>query len=245
MNVAPSVRVVRDTAELRTVGADLVSEAISAASTGVLVPATGRTPIGVYDELGERWRAGDLDTSALAVAQLDEYLGLAAGDRRSLFDWMHESFLGPLGIDEANVMRLPLEGDLPPRCGAFDEDLTARGGIDIAILGLGRNGHLGFNEPPCPTDAPTRAVVLTPTTIEANAGYWGTTADVPAQAVTIGIGPLLAAREIVLLVSGGEKRTILRRALEGPVDPDVPASALQVASGRVTVVADEAAWGGP
>jgi glucosamine-6-phosphate deaminase len=116
--------------------------------------------------------------------------------------------------------------------------------LDLAILGLGPNGHLGFNEPPSSRWAPTRGVELSPITIQANANYWGDDADVPARAVTMGMAQLLSARTIVLVVSGEGKRTILRRALEGPIDPRVPASFLRAARGEVTVIVDRAAWGG-
>jgi glucosamine-6-phosphate deaminase len=207
------------------------------------VVATGQTPMGLYEELAARHRAALLDTDGMVAIQLDEYLGLEPDDRRSLFGWMRRSFLEPLGVPDEHVIRLPLDGDLEGACAAFDRDLDRRGGVDLAILGLGLNGHLGFNEPPSPRNAPTRAVALSPETITANARYWGgDVADVPPRAVTIGLAPLLAAREILLLVSGRGKREIVHRALEGPVGPDVPASFLQQAGTAVTVIVDRLAW---
>jgi glucosamine-6-phosphate deaminase len=129
-------------------------------------------------------------------------------------------------------------------CAAFDRALSARGGLDIAILGLGPNGHLAFNEPPSDPEAPTRRVELSPVTIEANARYWGDVADVPTRAVTMGMAQLLSARTIVLVVSGEGKREIVHRAMEGPVGPSVPASFLQTVDSDVTVLVDRAAWGG-
>ncbi len=157
--------------------------------------ATGTTPMGLYAELATRRSAGLLDTGAITAVQLDEYLGLEPDDRRSLFGWMRRSFLEPLAIDDARVVRLPLDGDLDDACAAFDRGLEARGGIDLAILGLGHDGHLGFNEPPADRWAPTRAVTLTDVTIEANARYWGDVADVPTRAVTIGPGPAAVGAE--------------------------------------------------
>jgi glucosamine-6-phosphate deaminase len=156
---------------------------------------------------------------------------------------MDRTVVAPLEIDPARVRRLPTDGDVDAACAAFDDALAARGGIDIAILGLGVNGHLGFNEPPAAETSVTRSVELTDATIEANARYWGTVHDVPGRAVTLGLGPLLRARTIVLLVSGVAKREIVRRALEGPVGEDVPASFLRHARGKVRVIVDRAAWG--
>jgi glucosamine-6-phosphate deaminase len=239
----PRVLVVDDADELGRVAADLVSDTIALAPAASVIPATGRTPMKLYAYLAARRDAGLLDTSEVAVVQLDEYLGLAEGDRRSLFGWMERSFLEPLDITDERVIRLPLDGDLDDACAAYDRDRDVRGPVDLAILGIGEHGHLGFNEPPCGPDAVTRPVVLTPTTISANAGYWGSGADVPTRAVTMGMRHLLAARTILLLVSGRSKRRIVHRALEDDIGPDVPASFLREAEGDVTVVVDRAAWG--
>lgn len=228
--------------ELGRVGADLVTEVVGARPAASIVAATGRTPMGLYAELAARRCAGVLETTAISVVQLDEYLELEPDDRRSLFGWMDRSFLEPLGVSDARVIRLPLGGNLEEACAAFDRALEARGPVDLAILGLGRNGHLGFNEPPSHPESSTRMVELSPSTIEANARYWGNGADAPATAVTLGMRHLLSARAIVLLVSGTSKRTIVHRALEGPVGPTVPASFLQEAANEVTVIVDRAAW---
>ncbi|MGZ4150300.1 MAG: glucosamine-6-phosphate deaminase [Actinomycetota bacterium] len=239
----PRIMVVEDPEALARTGADLVAETMAATPAASVVVATGTTPMGLYEELAARHREGVLDTGAITAVQLDEYLDLEPEDRRTLFGWMWRSFLEPLGIDDARVLRLPLDGDLPAACAAFDRSLEARGGIDLAILGLGANGHLGFNEPPVDRWAPTHEVRLTRVTIEANARYWGDVADVPTRAVTIGLGPLLSARTILLVASGTAKHEIVRRALEDPVGPDVPASFLRESGADVTVVVDRAAWG--
>ena len=237
------IDVVDDAAALGRVAADLVAEVLVAGAKTV-VPATGATPLGLYAELAARRRDGRFDPANLVVVQLDEYLGVGPEDRRSLFGWMHRTVLEPLGIADEAVLRLPLDGDAAA-CEAFDRDLEARGGIDLAILGLGDNGHLGFNEPPSAATSRTRVVQLTPTTIEANARYWGSTADVPTGAVTLGLRPLLAADTIMLLISGAHKRAIAHRALEGPVSEDVPASFLRDAGAEVRVIVDREAWGDP
>lgn len=237
-----SIVVVANPEELACAGADLVADELAAnPAAGIVVP-TGRTPLGLYRELAHRREAGALDVSAATIFQLDEYLGIGHEDRRTLFGWMDRSFLSPLAIPGTHVVRLPTEGDIEAACAAHDREVRARGGYGLAILGLGMNGHLGFNEPPAGPDAPTREVMLSAASIASNAGYWGGEPDdVPRRAVTIGLGPLLAARKILLLVAGAEKRSTVHRMLHGPATPEVPASFLRQA-GDVTIVLDEAAW---
>src|SRR6185503_5493416 len=236
------LEVVDDATWLGRVAADAVSGFLDARGASTVVPATGESPLGLYAELPARSQSGRLDPSRLTVVQLDEYLGVEPDDRRSLYGWMRRSMLAPLGIGDDRVRRLPLDGDATA-CAAFDDDLEDRGGIDLAILGLGDNGHLGFNEPPSAATSPTRAIELTPATIRANARYWGSTSDVPTRAVMLGLRPLLAADTIILLVSGARKHDIVHRALEGPVGEDVPASFLREAAANVTVIVDRDAWG--
>jgi glucosamine-6-phosphate deaminase len=193
--------------------------------------------------LAGRYRAGEFDTSHIRVFQLDEYLGLPPDDRRSLFGWTHRSFIQPLGIPFAHVPGI-LDGndDADVACRLYDRKIEEAGGIDLAILGLGPNGHLGFNEPPAGPDLPSRRVDLTPESIESNGTYWGGVDQVPRAAVTVGMRTILAARRILLVVSGAHKREILERAVAGPETPDVPASFLRRAL-DVTVLADRQAWG--
>jgi glucosamine-6-phosphate deaminase len=234
--------VTEDYAGLSRASADLIVEAIRANPTAAIVLATGNTPMGAYRELAGRRQRGEFDTSRVRIFQLDAYLGLAAGDPRSLYGWLARSVLEPLGIPEENVVRLP--GDTPDpqaACRAYDAAVRAAGGFDLAVLGLGPNGHLGFNEPPSDSGAPTRRVALTEASIQSNARYWGATDQVPRVALTAGMDVLLAARQMLLLVSGEHKHAILRRTVAGPVGPQVPASYLQRAA-HVTVVSDRAAW---
>lgn len=184
-----------------------------------------------------------MDTSRLTVFQLDEYLDVTADDSRSLYGWAKSALLDPLGIPDRNMVRLPGDTrDPEASCRAYAAAVRERGGIDLAVLGLGPNGHLGFNEPPSPPDAPTRPVDLTESSIESSSRYWGGRERVPRRALTAGMAELLAARHVVLLVAGAAKREILRRALWEPATPLVPASYLQGAP-RVTVIADAAAMG--
>jgi len=233
--------VTEDYAALSRAAADLVADTVARTPDAAVIVATGETPMGLYRELAERRAQGILDASRLRVFQLDSYLGLGPDDDRSLYRWMRESFLDPLGIPAARVTRLPGDAaDPEAACRAYDRAVAEAGGIDLAILGLGPNGHLGFNEPPVEADGPTRVVTLTDESIESNARYWGGHDRVPRQALTAGMAVLLAARQTLLVASGARKRTILRRAVDGPITPDVPASYLQRAP-NVTVIADQAA----
>ncbi len=233
-----------DYAALSRAGAERVASYLRAKPDAAVVVATGNTPLGLYRELADMRARGEVDSSRLRAFQLDAYLGLTPDDPRSLYRWMKEAFLDPLEIPEAHVVRLP--GDTPDphaACHAYDEAVARAGGFDLAILGLGPNGHLGFNEPPsAPTDV-TRVVTLTEESVTSNASYWGGRERVPREAITAGMNVLLEAKKILLLVSGDHKHAILRRTVEGPVTPDVPASFLQRAA-DVTVLADRAAWHG-
>jgi len=235
--------VVENSDQLSRVGADIIADVLIAKPAAKLLVATGNTPMGMYEELARRRNAGLIDTSRVHVFQLDEYLGVARDDPRSLFGWTVRSFAGPLGIPSNRVSGI-LDGASDPEvaCRAYDAKIEAAGGIDLAILGLGPNGHLGFNEPPSGPDLPTRTVDLTPESVKSNAVYWGSTDDVPRSAATVGMKTLLAARRILLVVSGAHKHDILQRTVSQAPTSTVPASYLQHAS-HVTVLADREAWG--
>ena len=234
---------VPDTAALADRGGDLVLEAIADVSAPTVITATGSTPMDLYAQLASRASAGSFDPSRLHVGQLDDYVGLDRGDPRSLGAWLERSVIRPLGIPEDHVVWLDGGADdLIDECRRYDERL-AESGVDLAVLGLGPNGHLGFNEPPSGWDAPTRVVDLTPESITSNARYWGSEDEVPRRALTAGMSVLMAARTIVLVVAGPHKRAILEEVLRGPVTERVPASFLQ-RHPRATVIADRAALGG-
>jgi glucosamine-6-phosphate deaminase len=233
---SPSVAVV-DAAAFDRAGADALGAIVRAQPRATVVVATGRTPMGAYHLL-----AGDLPRGTarhLRAFQLDEYVGVGPDDPRSLYGWMHRGFVAPLGIEE--VVRFDgLAADLDRECRAYEEAVRAAGGFDVAVLGLGPNGHLGFNEPPSDPSSVTRVVALTPASVAANATYWPGS-DVPERALTAGLDVLLAARHVLLLVSGAAKRDILRKTLRGPVTPEVPASFLQ-RHPSVHLIADAHAW---
>jgi glucosamine-6-phosphate deaminase len=235
---------VQDYDAMSRLGADLVVETVAQNPRATLMLPTGNTPMGMYAELLRRRDTGSLDTSHVRIFQLDSYFGIGEDDDRSLFQWMRRSVLDPLEIPSDHVVSLPSNPLDPAKaCEEYEQAVRAAGGIDLSILGLGLNGHLGFNEPPIEPDASTRVVDLAAESIASNARYWGGLDRVPRRALTAGMNVLLAARATLLLVSGEQKREILDRTVNGPPSPQVPASYLQLAR-NVTVIADRAAWPG-
>ena len=215
--------------------ADLIAQQIRTKPDATLLIATGNTPLPTYAELAAR----DLGTHQVRAVQLDEYLGVSEDDPRSLYAWMRRDFIQPLGI-ERTLRFEPHAPDPRAFCERYAQRIRDLGGIDLAILGLGPNGHLGFNEPPSSADAPTRVVTLSDASVASNAAYWQGL-GVPRRALTVGMDLILGAKTCLLLVTGEHKRDILQRTLHGPVTPEVPASFLQNAA--LTVLADEAAYG--
>jgi glucosamine-6-phosphate deaminase len=171
---------------------------------------------------------------------LDDYAGIAPGDRRSLTGWLRRELLDPLGVPPSRVISFDPLGDGPAECARVEAAIAARGGIDLAILGLGPNGHLGFNEPGTPFDARCGLVPLSPASITSNSAYWGSEAEVPRMGFTLGLGTLCEAEQFVLIVSGAHKAGILAQTLLGDIDVDTPAT-LARRHPRATVIADRAA----
>jgi glucosamine-6-phosphate deaminase len=236
----PLIAEAADAADLARYGARLIADAIRVRPRAAILVATGNSPMATYAELAALRERGELDSSGVRPFQLDEYLDLGAHDPRSLAAWMRRSFTGPLGIPDERVTWLEAGADIEAGCARYAAAVRAAGGYDLAVLGLGPNGHLGFNEPPSERDAPTREVRLAPESLVSNAVYWG--ADVPRRAVTAGMDLIMEARSVLVIVSGSHKQAILARMLEGEPSPDCPASLLRLRDG-VTVAADRAALG--
>lgn len=209
-------------------GALWVTNVVRATPGANLVFALGNTPLGTYRLLADSVRRGEVSFSAAHLFQLDDYMGLAPDDWRSFRRWLVTSCAEPLGIPLANVVPLPSTApDHVSACAAFEEQIAARGGIDAALLGLGINGHLGFNEPGSAFDSRTRCIELTPESVRSSATYWGSEEAVPRWGITMGLGTLREARQICLLVSGERKASILARTVLGGVGVDVPATCLR------------------
>jgi glucosamine-6-phosphate deaminase len=238
------VVVAADPAGVARIGGEIVAGWLGPAPRGTLLAALGTSPLGVYDDLAARRVDGRLDTSRLRLVQLDEYLDVGDDDPRSLYGWLRRAVALPLGIPDERIVRMRGDDGDPDRAAAaWDAEVAAAGGIGVAVLGLGPNGHLGFNEPPSAADAPTRVVALADASLESNSRYWDATLPVPRRALTAGMRALLAARRTLLVVTGEHKREILGRTLDGAIDPWVPASLLRTAE-AVTLVADAAALPG-
>jgi glucosamine-6-phosphate deaminase len=232
----------RDYDDMSRLAADIVVAQVKARPDSLLVLPTGNTPIGLFRVLVERQAKGEVGFREARFVTLDEYAGIASGDPRRLFSWLARELFDPLGIPRDRVHAF--DPGAPPEAEAerIERAIADAGGIDLAVLGLGPNGHLGFNEPGSLPDSRTLLTALTPESIASNAAYWGSEAAVPRQAFTLGLGTLLEARRCVLMVSGGAKARILRLALEGPIGPVVPASVLR-RHPAATLIADRAALG--
>lgn len=235
--------ITKDYAEMSWVAADWVVAAINAKPDSTIVFPTGKTPEGMYHELIARRQAGAFDPSRLRVFVLDEYVGVTHDDYRSLYGWLRRTLFDPVGINAKQITPLPGDAADPvAACRAYHAQLVAAGGLDLAILGLGPNGHIGYNDPPADATATTRVLNLSESSLATCAKDWGSRDQLLPQALTIGMDLLLAAKQKLLIVAGPHKRDILHQSLHGQLTPEVPASYLQQAA-NVTVIADAAAIG--
>ena len=230
-----------DYKEMSRKAANIISAQMIMKPDSVLGLATGSTPIGTYAELAERYEKGDLDFSKIKTANLDEYKGLDRENDQSYYYFMCENLFKKVNIDMNNV-NIPdgTEPDSEKECARYERVIESLGGVDLQLLGLGHNGHIGFNEPNSEYDKMTHCVDLTESTIEANKRFFASIDDVPKQAYTMGIGTIMRAKKILIVVSGEDKAEIVKRAFWGPITPEVPASVLQLHS-DVTLVGDAAA----
>ncbi len=219
--------------------AAIVSAQIVLKPDCVLGLATGSSPEGLYQNLVKQYKDGDLDFSRVTSVNLDEYKGLAPDHEQSYRRFMNDHLFDHVNIDKDRTF-VPdgLNEDSEKVCSAYDELIARTGGIDLQLLGLGNNGHIGFNEPADAFTCGTHCVELTQSTIDANKRFFASEDLVPRYAYTMGIGNIMAAKKILLIVSGKEKAEALKAALTGPVTPKVPASVLQLHP-DVAVVADE------
>ena len=231
----------KDYDDLSRKAANIISAQVLLKPDCVLGLATGSTPIGTYKQLIEWYEKGDLDFSAAKSVNLDEYRGLTRDNDQSYYYFMYNNLFKHININMENT-NVPdgTEPDSEKECSRYENVIEAYGGVDLQLLGLGHNGHIGFNEPDKDFPRTTHCVDLTQSTIEANKRFFASVDDVPKQAYTMGIGTIMKARKILLVVSGADKAQILHDVLCGPVTPEVPASILQLHS-DVIVVADEAA----
>ncbi|MFI9628273.1 glucosamine-6-phosphate deaminase [Streptomyces sp. NPDC052042] len=227
-------------------GGELIADAIGALVNrkpdALLGVATGSTPLPIYHALREKVRSGALDVSRVRICQLDEYVGLPAGHPESYRSVVLREVVGPLGLPEESFMGPDGSAeDIPAACEAYDKALAEAGGVDIQILGIGTDGHIGFNEPCSSLSSRTRIKTLTEQTRIDNARFFdGDISQVPYHVITQGIGTILEARHPILLATGEGKADAVAQTVEGPIASVVPASALQLHP-HATVVVDKAA----
>ncbi len=222
--------------------ANLISAQVIVKPNCVLGLATGSTPIGTYKQLIEWYNKGDLSFANVRSVNLDEYKGLSGDHDQSYRYFMQNNLFNHVDIDVANTS-VPngKAEDADAECAAYDAHIRELGGIDLQLLGMGHNGHIGFNEPADEFVGPTHVVELAQSTIDANKRFFASEADVPRQALTMGMAAILQARSVVVVVSGEDKADIVYKSFFGPITPRVPASLLQLHP-NVTVVGDEAAF---
>ena len=231
----------KDYADMSRKAANIISAQVIMKPDCVLGLATGSTPIGLYQQLVAWYEKGDLDFSEVRTVNLDEYKGLSRENDQSYYYFMHHNLFDHVNLP-AETSHLPngMEPDSDKECRRYSELIRSMGGVDLQLLGIGHNGHIGFNEPGDAFDNDVHCVNLTQSTIEANKRFFASADDVPKQAYTMGIKTIMQAKKILIVASGEDKADIVRDAFFGPITPKVPASVLQLHN-DVTLVADEAA----
>lgn len=231
----------KDYSDMSRKAANIISAQIIMKPSCVLGLATGSTPIGTYAQLVEWYKKGDLDFSEVTTVNLDEYKGLDRENDQSYYYFMNDNLFSKVNIDLARTF-LPdgMEPDSDKACADYNKIIADVGGVDLQLLGLGHNGHIGFNEPGMAFEAETHCVNLTESTMKANQRFFASMEDVPKQAYTMGIKTIMQAKKILVVVSGEDKAAIVKEAFFGPITPAVQASVLQLHN-DVTIVADEAA----
>ncbi|MEU5404156.1 glucosamine-6-phosphate deaminase [Streptomyces sp. NPDC005963] len=226
-------------------GGELIAEAMAdllrRKPDALLGVATGSTPLPIYEAFAAKVRASEVDASLARICQLDEYVGLPHGHPESYRSVVLREVIEPLGLTESSFMGPDgAADDVAAACRVYDQALATAGGVDLQLLGIGTDGHIGFNEPCSSLASRTRIKTLTEQTRKDNARFFDSIDDVPHHVITQGIGTILEARHLVLLATGESKADAVALAVEGPLSALVPASALQLHP-HATVVVDEAA----
>lgn len=231
----------RDYTDMSRKAANIISAQVILKPNCVLGLATGDSPIGTYDQLIDWYKKGDVDFSEVSTYNLDEYFGIADDDPQSYHYFMNKHFFDHINIDPKNV-HVPAGSntDVDEVCASFDKMVADAGFCDLQLLGIGRNGHIGFNEPDDVFSKGTHCVNLTESTIEANSRLFEREEDVPRRAYTMGVQTIMNARSILVVANGEKKAQAVHDMYFGPVTPQCPASILQLHT-NVTIVADDEA----
>lgn len=231
--------VVEDWDALGRIAALIVAQQLHDNPLSVLALPTGKTPLTLYCWLVRMYDEGTVDFSANRTFNLDEFYGIDRDNPGSFAAYMRREFFGHVNLRPENINLLdPLAHDVDAECRCYERKIRDAGGIDLAILGIGQNGHLAFNEPGSPFDSRTRLVRLTPQTIKDNRSFFRDLSEVPHFALTMGLGTIMEARHVLLLASGRRKAKVIARALQGAVTVACPASVLQQHP-KLTVVVDK------
>ena len=231
----------KDYADMSRKAANIVSAQVIMKPDCVLGLATGSTPIGLYKQLVEWYQKGDLDFSEVRTVNLDEYKGLTRDNDQSYYYFMHENLFDHVNLPvESTHLPNGMEMDSEKECKRYSALIKSMGGIDLQLLGIGHNGHIGFNEPDEAFDSDVHCVNLTESTIEANKRFFASADDVPKQAYTMGIKTIMQARKVLMVANGKGKADIVKKAFFGPVTPEVPASILQMHPDFILVGDEEA-----
>ena len=232
----------KDYADMSRKAANIISAQVIMKPNCVLGLATGGTPVGTYEKLVERYNEGDLDFSEVTSVNLDEYRGLPKEHPESYWSFMHRNLFDKVNIDPAKI-NLPdgTNPDAEDACAKYNQIIHAVGGIDLQLLGIGHDGHIGFNEPGEAFELETHCVDLTPETIEANKRFFDGNVDlVPKQAYTMGIKTIMQARKVLVVANGKAKAQAVKDAVTGPVTPACPGSILQLHPDCILVADEEA-----
>ena len=219
--------------------ANIISAQVILKPGSVLGLATGSSPIGTYKQLIKKYEAGELDFSAVTSVNLDEYVGLDGSHDQSYRYFMNTNLFDHVNIDKSRTaVPSGISSDLESEGAAYDRHIADLGGIDLQLLGIGLDGHIGFNEPADVFVKETHVVDLHESTIEANARFFEKIEDVPRKAITMGMGAIMNAKKVLLVANGANKKDIVEKAFFGPITPQVPASILQLHP-DVTVIYSE------
>ena len=234
--------VTKDYDEMSKVAARMVASQLILKPDSILGLATGGTPVGFYKELVRLYNEGTFDFKDVKTFNLDEYLGLSKDNPQSYYYYMMENLFKHVNIDLNNV-HIPdgMAEDVARECKEYERKIKEAGGIDLQVLGIGNNGHIGFNEPDVKFEAETHMVNLDEETIQANSRFFNSIEEVPTRAISMGIKTIMHARKIILLASGTGKADIIREAVYGGITPDVPASILQLHPDVTFILDKEAA----
>lgn len=230
---------VKDYQEMSQKAAEYIIEKVRESPSLILGLATGGTPVGTYQKLIEDHQNNETSYKTVTTFNLDEYVGLSGENKQSYRYYMNENLFNHIDIEKKNT-HIPLgdADDLQAECLRYEKLIAGHGGVDLQILGIGQNGHIGFNEPGTSFDSTTHVIDLAASTIKANARYFEREEDVPTKAITMGISSIMNSKEILLLISGESKREALKQLLSGEVNEDFPASVLNNHP-SVTIIADQ------